>query len=58
MFPSTAFFGNADENELTTVESLQFDLATTQAATNDFSHEKKLGESGFGEVFQVHITNC
>ncbi|XP_056171992.1 cysteine-rich receptor-like protein kinase 10 isoform X1 [Syzygium oleosum] len=44
--------GKSGANELTTVESLQFDLATIQAATNDFSPENKLGEGGFGEVFQ------
>ncbi|KAF7849224.1 hypothetical protein BT93_L1067 [Corymbia citriodora subsp. variegata] len=42
-------------NELTTVESLQFDLATIQVATNDFSPENKLGEGGFGEVFQGRL---
>ncbi|KAL3727915.1 hypothetical protein ACJRO7_032631 [Eucalyptus globulus] len=46
-----------DANELTTVESLQFDLATIQAATNDFSLESKLGEGGFGEVFQGKLPN-
>ncbi|XP_039169846.1 putative receptor-like protein kinase At4g00960 [Eucalyptus grandis] len=44
-------------NELTTMESLQFDLATMQYATNDFSPEKKLGEGGFGEVFQGRLPN-
>ncbi|XP_056171975.1 cysteine-rich receptor-like protein kinase 44 isoform X2 [Syzygium oleosum] len=44
--------GKSGANELTTAESLQFDLATIQAATNDFSPENKLGEGGFGEVFQ------
>ncbi|XP_039169874.1 cysteine-rich receptor-like protein kinase 10 [Eucalyptus grandis] len=44
--------GKGGANELTTVESLQFDLATVHAATNYFSHENKLGEGGFGEVFQ------
>ncbi|XP_010057272.3 cysteine-rich receptor-like protein kinase 10 [Eucalyptus grandis] len=44
-------------NELTTMESLQFDLATMQSATNDFSPEKKLGEGGFGEVFQGRLPN-
>ncbi|XP_039168233.1 LOW QUALITY PROTEIN: cysteine-rich receptor-like protein kinase 10 [Eucalyptus grandis] len=47
--------GKDGANELTTVESLQFDLATIQAATNDFSPENKLGEGGFGEVFQGRL---
>ncbi|KAF8030085.1 hypothetical protein BT93_E2494 [Corymbia citriodora subsp. variegata] len=46
-----------DANELTSVESLQFDLATMQAATNYFSPENKLGEGGFGEVFQGRLPN-
>ncbi|KAL3740600.1 hypothetical protein ACJRO7_021819 [Eucalyptus globulus] len=46
---------NNGANELTTMESLQFDLATIQAATNDFSPENKLGEGGFGEVFQGRL---
>ncbi|KAF8030197.1 hypothetical protein BT93_E2591 [Corymbia citriodora subsp. variegata] len=49
--------GNSGANELTTVESLRFDLATIQAATNDFSPENKLGEGGFGEVFQGRLPN-
>ncbi|KAL3721931.1 hypothetical protein ACJRO7_034303 [Eucalyptus globulus] len=47
--------GNSGANELTTVESLQFDLATIQVATNDFSSKNKLGEGGFGEVFQGRL---
>ncbi|KAK3431829.1 hypothetical protein EUGRSUZ_E03785 [Eucalyptus grandis] len=46
---------NNGANELTTMESLQFDLATIQTATNDFSPENKLGEGGFGEVFQGRL---
>ncbi|KAK3431877.1 hypothetical protein EUGRSUZ_E02985 [Eucalyptus grandis] len=47
--------GNA--NELPIVESLQFDFATIQAATNDFSPESMLGEGGFGKVFQGKLPN-
>ncbi|KAK3431825.1 hypothetical protein EUGRSUZ_E03792 [Eucalyptus grandis] len=39
------------------MESLKFDLATIQSATNDFSPENKLGEGGFGEVFQGRLPN-
>ncbi|KAK3431957.1 hypothetical protein EUGRSUZ_E04159 [Eucalyptus grandis] len=49
--------GKSGANELITMESLQYDLATIQAATNDFSHESKLGEGGFGEVFQGGLPN-
>ncbi|KAF7840696.1 cysteine-rich receptor-like protein kinase 10 [Senna tora] len=39
-------------SEITTVESLQFDFGTIEAATNKFSAENKLGEGGFGEVYK------
>ena len=34
-------------------ESVQFDLKTIEAATNNFSEHNKLGEGGFGEVYKV-----
>jgi hypothetical protein len=41
-----------------TVESLQFDFATIEAATNKFSDDhNKLGEGGFGAVYKVSITS-
>ncbi|XP_048132915.1 cysteine-rich receptor-like protein kinase 25 isoform X3 [Rhodamnia argentea] len=43
--------------DITDVESLQYDLATIQAATDNFSHQNKLGEGGFGEVFQGRLPN-
>ncbi|KAK9932617.1 hypothetical protein M0R45_019845 [Rubus argutus] len=45
------------ENEITTVESLQFDLATIKAATNQFSVDYRLGEGGFGEVYKGILPN-
>ncbi|XP_062163022.1 cysteine-rich receptor-like protein kinase 25 isoform X2 [Alnus glutinosa] len=43
-------------NDVTTVEklvdSLQFDLATIEAATKKFSEDNKLGTGGFGEVYK------
>ncbi|XP_039169881.1 cysteine-rich receptor-like protein kinase 10 [Eucalyptus grandis] len=47
--------GTSGANELATKESLQFDLATLQSATNYFSPANKLGEGGFGEVFQGRL---
>ncbi|XP_030511487.2 cysteine-rich receptor-like protein kinase 10 isoform X4 [Rhodamnia argentea] len=44
-------------SEITTAESLQFHLATIQAATNNFSHQNKLGQGGFGEVFRGQLLN-
>lgn len=43
--------------EITTVESLQFDLGTIEAATNKFSEVNKLGEGGFGEVYKGTLPN-
>ncbi|KAL9452698.1 hypothetical protein AB3S75_008483 [Citrus x aurantiifolia] len=43
--------GNAD-NDLTTLESLQFDFETIEVATNKFSTDNKLGAGGFGEVYK------
>ncbi|KAF7840694.1 cysteine-rich receptor-like protein kinase 10 [Senna tora] len=39
-------------SEITTVESLQIDFGTIEAATDKFSAENKLGEGGFGEVYK------
>ncbi|XP_048132925.1 cysteine-rich receptor-like protein kinase 44 [Rhodamnia argentea] len=44
-------------DDITNIESLQYDLATIQAATDNFSHQNKLGEGGFGEVFQGRLPN-
>ncbi|XP_028788521.1 putative receptor-like protein kinase At4g00960 [Neltuma alba] len=38
--------------DISSVESLQFDLDTIRTATNDFSPDNKLGQGGFGEVFK------
>lgn len=43
--------------DFTTVESLQYDLATLQSATNNFSNEDKLGEGGFGGVHKGRLAN-
>ena len=44
------------EDEMAIVESLQFDLSTLEAATDNFSADNKLGEGGFGEVYKVRIS--
>eukprot|EP00258_Populus_trichocarpa_P039112 XP_024455131.1 cysteine-rich receptor-like protein kinase 10 isoform X2 [Populus trichocarpa] len=44
-------------DEITTEESLQFDLSTIEAATNNFSADNKLGEGGFGEVYRGTLPN-
>ncbi|KAK7269969.1 hypothetical protein RIF29_22795 [Crotalaria pallida] len=43
--------------DLADVESLQFDLATIQAATNNFSNENKIGQGGFGVVYKGILPN-
>uniref|UniRef100_A0A2K2ANW2 Cysteine-rich receptor-like protein kinase 25 n=1 Tax=Populus trichocarpa TaxID=3694 RepID=A0A2K2ANW2_POPTR len=44
-------------DEISTEESLQFDLSTIEAATNNFSPDNKLGEGGFGEVYKGTFPN-
>ncbi|KAJ6964739.1 cysteine-rich receptor-like protein kinase 10 [Populus alba x Populus x berolinensis] len=46
-----------DGDEISTVESLQFDLSSIEAATNNFSPDNKLGEGGFGEVYKGTLPN-
>lgn len=43
----------AGDEITTTAESLRYDLARLQAATNNFSDENKIGEGGFGTVYKV-----
>ncbi|GMY37003.1 cysteine-rich receptor-like protein kinase 10 [Fagus crenata] len=49
--------GENAANEITTVESLQFDFATIESATNNFSEDNKLGEGGFGSVYKGTFPN-
>lgn len=53
---SKDFFIDSVGDELKTLESLQFSLATIQAATNKFSQENKIGKGGFGVVYKVNST--
>ena len=49
------FFFCAAESNITSVHSLQFDFATIQAATNNFSDNNKIGVGGFGDVYKVEL---
>jgi len=40
-------------DEITSVQSLQFQLGTIEAATNNFAEENKIGKGGFGDVYRV-----
>ncbi|KAF8014546.1 hypothetical protein BT93_H0383 [Corymbia citriodora subsp. variegata] len=44
-------------SEIASLKSLQFDWDVLVAATNNFSQENKLGEGGFGEVYQGRFPN-
>ncbi|PQM36830.1 cysteine-rich receptor-like protein kinase 10 [Prunus yedoensis var. nudiflora] len=45
------------ENDISRVESLQFDFSTIEAATSNFSDDNKLGEGGFGQVYKGILSN-
>ncbi|XP_028760906.1 cysteine-rich receptor-like protein kinase 10 [Neltuma alba] len=47
----SAVSGNTVGAEGATLESLQFNLATIEAATDKFSLENRIGKGGFGEVY-------
>ncbi|KAH9779111.1 cysteine-rich receptor-like protein kinase 10 [Citrus sinensis] len=49
---SKLLFVCAADNDITTLESLQFDFKTIEVATNKFSSDNKLGRGGFGEVYK------
>ncbi|KAL2324339.1 hypothetical protein Fmac_023397 [Flemingia macrophylla] len=51
------FVQDSIPDDLTDVESLQFDLATVEAATKGFSDENKIGQGGFGVVFKGVLPN-
>ncbi|CAA7037133.1 unnamed protein product [Microthlaspi erraticum] len=44
-------------DDITTVESLQLEYRTIQAATNDFSESNKIGQGGFGEVYKGTLSD-
>ncbi|XP_010445185.2 PREDICTED: cysteine-rich receptor-like protein kinase 13 [Camelina sativa] len=41
-----------NQTGITSVRSLQYKFSTIEAATNNFSESKKLGQGGFGDVFK------
>ncbi|KAI5330967.1 hypothetical protein L3X38_021104 [Prunus dulcis] len=48
-----------DENseDISLVESLQYDFETIRSATDDFSDANKLGQGGFGAVYKGKLAN-
>jgi len=44
---------NAVGPEISVLESLEFDFATIEAATNKFSEDSRIGKGGYGEVYKV-----
>ncbi|OMO64898.1 hypothetical protein COLO4_31710 [Corchorus olitorius] len=52
-----AIQGDNAANDITTIESLQYDFSTIQSATNNFADQNKLGEGGFGEVYKGTLSN-
>ncbi|AES98412.2 cysteine-rich receptor-kinase-like protein [Medicago truncatula] len=47
----------SENDEIRNFESLQFNFDTVKVATNDFSDSNKLGEGGFGAVYQGTLSN-
>ncbi|XP_004297920.1 PREDICTED: cysteine-rich receptor-like protein kinase 29-like [Fragaria vesca subsp. vesca] len=43
--------------DISLVESLQYDFEDIRSATNDFSDENKLGQGGFGAVYKGRLYN-
>lgn len=39
-------------------ESLEFDFATIEIATNMFSEDSKIGRGGYGQVYKVIMCEC
>ncbi|KAL1201615.1 Cysteine-rich receptor-like protein kinase 15 [Cardamine amara subsp. amara] len=46
-----------DGDDITTIDSLQLDYRTIQAATNNYSENNKIGQGGFGEVYKGTLSN-
>ncbi|KAL9167068.1 hypothetical protein ABFS82_05G072100 [Erythranthe guttata] len=48
---------DAEDDDMSTAESLQYDLGRIRVATDDFSDANKLGEGGFGIVYKGKLQN-
>ncbi|XP_059661433.1 cysteine-rich receptor-like protein kinase 10 isoform X1 [Cornus florida] len=44
-------------DDITTLQSLSYDFGTIEAATNNFSHQNKIGEGGFGVVYKGTLSS-
>ncbi|XP_062160689.1 cysteine-rich receptor-like protein kinase 44 [Alnus glutinosa] len=47
----------AEDDEIRSVESLQFDFSTIRVATDNFSEANKLGQGGFGDVYKGRLSD-
>ncbi|KAK4485157.1 hypothetical protein RD792_007770 [Penstemon davidsonii] len=55
--PNEEFQIGEDGDEISFVESLQYEFGIIRAATNDFSEANKLGQGGFGVVYKGKLLN-
>ncbi|MBA0748548.1 hypothetical protein Gogos_005358 [Gossypium gossypioides] len=45
------------KDDISAIETLQYDFSTLEVATNNFSYSNKLGEGGFGQVYKGTLPN-
>ncbi|KAK9716436.1 hypothetical protein RND81_06G233200 [Saponaria officinalis] len=57
MSTTTPSSTKTNKGDFATADSLQYDLATIQAATNNFSDDNKLGRGGFGFVYKGTLSD-